>query len=179
MTPTGIGGSDGLKKGYRDNMDCEILTWINIFGVPVRFQSDENYSKIVGAFGKAIDTYSNWDSLDVSTGHVCILTKSLRMINEEIEIVYGNTSYRVGVVEFDRDWSPFDAIHGDHHWFKQFGGIHVDSDDDTCLMNSSHSKFEVGNDDAVSATWENPNQVGEVPKEGEIVEEPELDGEVL
>lgn len=47
-------------------------------------------------------------SFDISTGHVCILTTSKKIINGEVDIVYENKRYMVGVVEYDRDWAPFD-----------------------------------------------------------------------
>ncbi|CAH1434868.1 unnamed protein product [Lactuca virosa] len=151
MTPIGTGGS-GLRKGFADNMDCDRLTWVNIFGVPVRFRSDENYSKIVGVFGKVVNTYNNGDTLDISTGHVCVLTK---------------------------DWSPFDAMLGDHHLFKKSVGSPIDVDDETCSLNSIDSEDKEDEDEAVSTRWGNPKNTDEVPEEGEIVEEPEAGDEEI
>lgn len=56
------------------------------------------------------------------------------MINEEVEIKHVNMSYRVGIVEFDRDWSPFDVMMGDHHWFKHPENA-PDGDDDVGSVN--------------------------------------------
>ncbi|CAH1434914.1 unnamed protein product [Lactuca virosa] len=166
-----------LKKGFNDSMEFDRITRVNIFGVPTRFRSNDNYYKIMEGFGTVIETYGgNWDALDISTGHIFLLTKSRKMINEEVEIKYGNMSYRVGIVEFYRDWSPFDVIMGDHHWFKHSENA-PDGDDDVCSVNSISSASEeneenVGDsDDGVSETWVNPNTENEEPQEGEIVEE--------
>lgn len=80
-----------LKKGFDDSAEFERITWVRIYGVLTRFRSNANYTKIVEAFGKVIETYGgNWDALDISTGHVCLPTNSRKMINEDVDIRYDN-----------------------------------------------------------------------------------------
>ncbi|KAL4579087.1 hypothetical protein LXL04_015222 [Taraxacum kok-saghyz] len=171
-----------LKKGYREESEFQRITWINIWGVPTRFMSDTNYARIANSFGKVIETYGNWDAIDISTGHVCILTKSTKMINEEVTIKHNDVSYKVGVVEFDRDWSPFDAMEGEHHWFKHPEEEEMEGDDDTNSENSAdsidpHEDQKSNNDEeeGISNTEVRMNTQSllqdETIEEGEIVEE--------
>ncbi|KAL4582224.1 hypothetical protein LXL04_006768 [Taraxacum kok-saghyz] len=171
-----------LKKGFSEESEFKRITWINIWGVPTRFRSDINYSRIANPFGKVIETYRTWDAINVSTGHVCILTKSIKMINEEVTIKYNDVSYKVGVVDFDRDWSPFDAMEGEHHWFKHPEQEELEGDDETNSENSEDSNDPLEDqenneedDDGVSDTVVVPNTQTLIQEdtleEGEIVEE--------
>ncbi|CAI9281302.1 unnamed protein product [Lactuca saligna] len=50
-----------LKKGFNDDHGATRLAWVRIHGVPVRFRSEENYTKIAENFGKPIETFGgNW-----------------------------------------------------------------------------------------------------------------------
>ncbi|CAH1454103.1 unnamed protein product [Lactuca virosa] len=96
-------------QGFNDDIRGERIPPVRIHGVPVGFRSESNYAQIVEAFGRAIETFgANWDVFDISTGQVYILTRSIEIINGEVDIKFENNIYRVGVVEYDRDWSLFD-----------------------------------------------------------------------
>ena len=104
------------------------------------------------------------------------------MINEEVTITHNDISYKVGVVEFDRDWSPFDAMLGEHHWFKHPEDESMEGDDETSSVNSSESdelhedqENDKVQDDGISETMEDLHTQFSIQdedlEEGEIVEE--------
>lgn len=71
-------------------------------------------------------------------------------------------------MEFDRDWSPFDDMLGDHHCFKNSENLSVD-DGETGSVNSLETDDNEASDDGISATWEGP--IRDEIEDGEIVEE--------
>ncbi|KAL4558672.1 hypothetical protein LXL04_036873 [Taraxacum kok-saghyz] len=118
-----IGGTNVLikfsnsasAKAFHDNEhkleQMEKLAWVTIFGLPVRFRSAENYERIATAVGKPLQSdIQDWTRFDISDGNVCILTKNMNIINMEINVVFDNKIHRVGVVEYDRDWKPYDQV---------------------------------------------------------------------
>ncbi|CAH1436742.1 unnamed protein product [Lactuca virosa] len=158
-----------LKCGFNDESSVERITWVRIFGVPVRFRSEANYARIASAFGKPLETFSgDWNVFDISTGQVCIITASMTAIIDKIEITHGNNWF--GVVEFDKDWTPFDSVSEvcTRNTPSDLEDIDEDEDDSTCFLDDDESNPE---DTGISATWEVPQKTQEVLEEGEIVEE--------
>ncbi|CAH1412061.1 unnamed protein product [Lactuca virosa] len=92
--------------------------------------------------------------------------------------LYDNKRYIAGTVEYDRDWAPFD----NNTWNQ---GCNMNDDqngeekDEDDSINSVGEENSDSDDDAVSATCENPKKQSDETKEGEIVEESEIDDESL
>ncbi|CAH1438899.1 unnamed protein product [Lactuca virosa] len=159
-----------LKRGFEDDKEADRITWVRIHGVSVRFRSEANFAHIAGVFGKVLETFRvNWNVFDISSGHVCILTKARKLINGEVDIKYKNNTYKIGVVEYDRDWNSFDnnALNKQfEHYNEVYGG-----NDNLDSMNSMDKVSSDCDEDAISATWEDLGKNQEEPVDGEIVEE--------
>lgn len=89
----------------------ERIAWLKIIGVPFEFWDEENFSLIASRFGKVINPFDSISSRrDYSMGKVGILTTRKTWINEDVTIEVSNTKYKVGVVEYTDDWSPFKPV---------------------------------------------------------------------
>ncbi|KAL4580367.1 hypothetical protein LXL04_016558 [Taraxacum kok-saghyz] len=90
----------------RDFCDDRIA-WINIIGLPMRLWSDENIHSITKSLGRMIvpsdEMGANTDESILQMG---ILTKSRNWINTEMAVTVGGLHFNIGVVEFDRNWTP-------------------------------------------------------------------------
>ncbi|CAI9299751.1 unnamed protein product [Lactuca saligna] len=138
-----------IKIRFNDDLIYERLTWVRILGLPIRFRSFGNYMKAANAFGKALD--SSWTKSDVS---------------------FGNKKYKVGVVECDGDWLPFDnpSTTTEIHDTKV-----VDEDDemyeDNCIEEDDYDDVNDSDEDGISATWEVPMHVKNIIQDGKIIKE--------
>ncbi|KAL4578181.1 hypothetical protein LXL04_014300 [Taraxacum kok-saghyz] len=84
-----------LKMGFNDDLPQERLAWVTILGLPIRFRSAENYERIANTIGKSVQSdIQDWTRYDLSDGN--------------IKVVFDNNTYHVGMVEYDRDWKPYD-----------------------------------------------------------------------
>ncbi|KAL4561065.1 hypothetical protein LXL04_033227 [Taraxacum kok-saghyz] len=84
------------------------IAWLKVVGVPVMAWDESNFAAIAGNFGRVlVDVASFWNCMDVAAGKVCILTKRLKKIKEEIDLSLSGTSFKVGVIELEDGWSPF------------------------------------------------------------------------
>ncbi|KAL4592069.1 hypothetical protein LXL04_005050 [Taraxacum kok-saghyz] len=163
-----------LKMGFNDDLPQERLAWVTVFGLPVRFRSVENYEHIASRFGKVIQSeIHDWTQYDLSDGNICINTKQNTIINEEIKVVFNNNIYRIGVVEFDRDWKPYDHIPNNP----------LDSDDDEeddeDANNENHDEgFEDADEeieDSFDSDSDDNNRKKEEPEDDEMIEESDED----
>ncbi|KAL4581815.1 hypothetical protein LXL04_006346 [Taraxacum kok-saghyz] len=94
----------GNSKDFCD----ERIAWVNIIGLPMRFWSDENIHSIIRNFGNIIVHSDEMGSkVDDSIIQMGILTKSQRWLNAEVAVTVEGNHFNVGVVEFDKNWSPF------------------------------------------------------------------------
>ncbi|CAH1414351.1 unnamed protein product [Lactuca virosa] len=72
--------------------------------------SEENFTRIVLSIGQLIGPMEIPLNLqDVSHGKICILTDKKTKINEEVLVESNGNIQKVGLVEYDFDWSPFPA----------------------------------------------------------------------
>ncbi|CAH1444736.1 unnamed protein product [Lactuca virosa] len=84
------------------------IAWIKIVGVPIPAWDESNFAAIAESFGKVlVNVAPFWNCSDVSSGKLCILTHSLKRINEEIPISFVGVIQSVRVYEVDDDWVPF------------------------------------------------------------------------
>ncbi|CAH1438931.1 unnamed protein product [Lactuca virosa] len=98
-----------LKMGFNDDLIQERITWIKINGLSIRFRSNEKFALIANAFGKTLEIIGiDSNAYDLSRGNVYIITKHTTIINEVVNVSFENKVFRVGVVGYDRDWSPID-----------------------------------------------------------------------
>ncbi|KAI3499788.1 hypothetical protein L1887_35598 [Cichorium endivia] len=74
-----------LKVGERDGLRYGRLAWLKIIRLPLRLWDEENFSRIVG-----------WHYYRKET-----------MDNEELMVEAGGETFKIGVVEYTDDWSPF------------------------------------------------------------------------
>lgn len=113
---------------------------------------ESNFTAIAENFGKVLVNASPvWNCSDVSHGKVCILTAIRLKINEVTEVKFGDSLFKIGVVEFNDDWSPFKMT---------VSGSELGSSDDE------------DNDDGVSDTW---HKDGMDLEEGEITVDRNMD----
>ncbi|KAI3497734.1 hypothetical protein L1887_33238 [Cichorium endivia] len=105
------------------------IAWLNIVGLPMRLWSDGNISSVIHPYGKIvvppedIELHSNNSWIRIG-----ILTKYRRWINDDVAVSVGGMHFNVGLVEFDRNWSPFSSAFseqtsdGDSSRDGRFGG---------------------------------------------------------
>ena len=90
----------------RDFCD-ERIAWVNIIGLPMRLWSDGNVTSIVKNFGRIIVPADEMGAkVDESILKVGILTKLKKWINAEIAVNDGGKHFNVGLVEFEKNWTP-------------------------------------------------------------------------
>nr|KAJ0213780.1 hypothetical protein LSAT_V11C400196190 [Lactuca sativa] len=162
-----------LKMGFNDDVPQERITWVKIYGLPIRFRTEDNIASIANKFGKVLEiTNFHWQRFDLSCGEVCIITRQNTIIDEEVTVTFENNFYRVGVVEYDRDWTPFDSsIKTD--WINHDDDMNDYNDED--LEEENSDEDEEGDDDQNSKDDGIPPSVeipaDDPPEEGDIVEE--------
>ncbi|KAL4555315.1 hypothetical protein LXL04_037932 [Taraxacum kok-saghyz] len=167
-----------LKPGFNDDLPQERLAWLKVFGLPLRFRSEENFERIANNFGKTLQTGNHdWSRFDLSEGKICILTKHNKFINEEVEVVFNNTSYRVGIVEFDRDWKPYDqpTLRAQESFVdKNMEDTYDDEEDnENCDDDEEDTQDDEDEDvdDAPESDYDEHIQIDDTLEEGEIVVE--------
>ncbi|CAI9302748.1 unnamed protein product [Lactuca saligna] len=152
------------------------------YGLPVRFRSNENFSRIANAFGTTLEIIGvDWKAFDISTGEVCIITKHNTIINNVVNVSFRNKVYPIGIVEYDRDWMPFDRSIQKDPIPQVNDDIDDEAEDDMEVNDSKGDKgdkqdFEEdenqdSEEDAISDTWMGPVQQDDVLEDGEIIEE--------
>lgn len=147
-----------LKDGERDGLRFERMAWLKIVGLPLRLWDEENFSRIVGNFGRVVNPFDAiYNRKDLSTGKVGIITSRRNWINEELTVMVDGEMFKIGVVEYTGDWSPFKSYPFDKT---------ADSDDD-----DQESDEEDDESEGVSDAWMADRQDEEEFEEGEITPE--------
>ncbi|KAL4587431.1 hypothetical protein LXL04_000302 [Taraxacum kok-saghyz] len=101
-----------LVPGDSQDFCDDRIAWIKIRGLPMRLWSDGNIAAILKKFGKIIVPPDEMGtSVDESVIKFGILTKLNRWINDEVAVAIGGQHFNVGVVEFERNWTPFNDSH--------------------------------------------------------------------
>lgn len=127
-----------LIPGEKHNTHFERLAWMKIIGLPLELWDESTFSTIVSRFGRVTHPFDNISTRrDYFMGKVGIITTSKRWINEKVTVSAGGTIFRVGVVEYTDDWSPFTPMPFDKT-------VESDEEDD---------KYETDDEDVVSETW--------------------------
>ncbi|KAI3501194.1 hypothetical protein L1887_29056 [Cichorium endivia] len=157
---TKMNGNEWLKHGEKQDLRYERLAWLKILGLPLRLWDEENFSRIVRNFGRVINPFENMKiRKDLSMGKVGILTSRRQWINEEITVMAGGEAFRIGVVEYTDDWSPFKQCLYD----KVVESDQEDEDQD------GDGEDELDEDcDGVSDTWRPDMQGDDVLEDGEF-----------
>lgn len=92
-------------------LSYERTAWLKILSMPLPLWDENNFSKIASRFGKVIATFDNISTRrDYSMGKIGVLKSNRKWINEEIIVQENGVNYRVGVVEYTEDWSPFKPL---------------------------------------------------------------------
>lgn len=147
-----------LKLGFQENSRFERIAWLKMVGVPLTLRSDSNFSLIASNFGKVLEiTEGEGDSFDLSRGVACILTASRRLINEEVNCVFRDISFSIGVMEVNADWHPFDSFPNSED--------HSISDDEDLDVEREEGEIMESDEDGVSDTWINNVVFPPMPKE--------------
>ncbi|KAI3499764.1 hypothetical protein L1887_35573 [Cichorium endivia] len=124
----------------------ERVAWLKIVGVPIPLWDEENFSCIAGKFGKVVNPFDYINNRsDWSMDKVGVLTSRRSWINEELNVLADGEVFRIGIVEYTDDWSPFKPLSFDKM---------VESDDDD------------DDSEGVSDTWLNEE---DEPEEGEFI----------
>ncbi|KAI3751227.1 hypothetical protein L2E82_22275 [Cichorium intybus] len=100
-----------LIHADKQELNYERTAWLKILGVPLKLWDESNFSLIASRFGKVISPFDYISNRrDYSMGKVGVLTSEKKWINEEVTIKSNGMEYRVGVVEYTDDWSPFKPV---------------------------------------------------------------------
>ncbi|CAH1447673.1 unnamed protein product [Lactuca virosa] len=143
-----------LMLADQEERPYERTAWLKILGLLLRLFDEENFSKIAGRFGKVISPFDKIRTRrGYSMGKVGVITSQRKWINEEISIMADGKYYKLGVVEYTDDCSPFHPL--------PFDKVVEDSDEDEI-----GSSEEESDDEGVLETWIGENTEAE---EGEIV----------
>ncbi|CAH1415580.1 unnamed protein product [Lactuca virosa] len=128
------------------HQDYERVAWLKITGVPLQLWEENNFSIIASRYGKVLNPFDGISNRrDYSMGKVSVLTSTRRWINDEIIVNSNGCEFKVGVVEYTDDRSPFKPAP-------------FDKVDD--------SEEEDDNTEGISETWMEEEM--EEPEEGEI-----------
>lgn len=135
---------------------------------------DDNFDKIAITFGKVLEiTNFHWKRFDLSCGEVCISTRRKKIIDEEVIVTFDNKFYQVGVVEYDRDWTPFDkSFKTDQNENEDDFDYNGEDVEDKMSDDDEESGDEKNlDDDKFPPSVETPVLSVDPPEDGEIVEE--------
>ncbi|CAH1448572.1 unnamed protein product [Lactuca virosa] len=128
------------------DQDYERVAWLKITDVPLQLWEENNFSIIASRYGKVLNPFDGISNRrDYSMRKVGVFTSARRWINEEITVNSNGCEFKVGIVEYTDDWSPFKPAPFDK----------VD-----------HSEEEDNNTKGISETWMEDEM--EEPEEGEI-----------
>ncbi|CAI9286938.1 unnamed protein product [Lactuca saligna] len=87
---------------------AEGVAWIKIVGPPLFLWGQPNFEKITKTLGKIIALFDDIPNrLDLSHVKIGILTTRRAIINEEIHISQEGKVFKLGIVEFNKNWFPF------------------------------------------------------------------------
>ncbi|KAL4576222.1 hypothetical protein LXL04_012313 [Taraxacum kok-saghyz] len=137
-----------VVRADQQALKYERTAWIKILGLPLHLWDEQNFTAIASRFGRIVSPFDNISHRrDYSMGKVGVLTSEQKWINEEITVKAGGIEYKVGIVEYTDDWSPFKPL--------PFDKVEESDEEDQ-------------NEEAVSDTW-----MDEEPEEGEIRPPPE------
>ncbi|CAH1416883.1 unnamed protein product [Lactuca virosa] len=90
------------------DQDYERVAWLKITGVPLQLWEENNFSIIASRYCKVLNPFDGISNRrDYSMGKVGVLTSVRRWINDEITVNSNGSEFKVGVVEYTDDWSPF------------------------------------------------------------------------
>ncbi|CAH1412514.1 unnamed protein product [Lactuca virosa] len=100
--------NEWLKKADQHEIPYERTAWLKILGVPLRLWDEENFNIIDGRFGRIVSPFNKlYTRRDFSMEKVSVLTSERKWINTEVTVVADGKTYKIGVVEYTDDWSPF------------------------------------------------------------------------
>lgn len=135
-----------IVRADQQELNYERMVWIKILGVPLNLWDEQKFSLIASKFGRVISPFDNIaNRRDYSMGKVGVITSNRKWINEELTIISNGVEYKVGVVEYTDDWSPFKPL--------PFDKVEEYDDDEEDV-------------EGISETW--MGEENEEPEEGEI-----------
>ncbi|KAL4574069.1 hypothetical protein LXL04_020891 [Taraxacum kok-saghyz] len=114
----------------------ERIAWLKIVGVPIMGWDESNFNSIAASFGKVLENRNSfWNSMDISHGKVCVLTAARKRINEEINVLIKGESMKVGILEVEDDWAPYNPF---------IASALEDSEDDEAVSDTwDHEKMDL------------------------------------
>ncbi|KAI3749679.1 hypothetical protein L2E82_20295 [Cichorium intybus] len=136
----------GDSKDFGDDR----IAWVNVMGLPMRLWSEDNLSSIIKPFRTIIvpseDLEPHFNSSVIRVG---ILTRYRRWLNDEVAVSEGGRHFNIGVVEFERNWSPFsfksDENCDDDDFSDEDGGDEeIDEDEDDDILSECSRGLEEG-----------------------------------
>lgn len=100
-----------LIHADQQELQYERTTWLKILGVPLTLWDEDNFSNIARRYGRVVSPFDNISNrMDYSMGKVGVITSERKWINDEITIIANGVKYRVGIVDYTDDWSPFKPL---------------------------------------------------------------------
>ncbi|GJW30068.1 RNA-directed DNA polymerase, eukaryota, reverse transcriptase zinc-binding domain protein [Tanacetum coccineum] len=92
-----------IKRAPMPNFKIdERILWIEVSGLPLCAWGSMAYKKIASSFGKFL-FFEKEESTALSSGRLCISTKSHQLISETVQVDIKNESFEVGLISL---WDP-------------------------------------------------------------------------
>ncbi|KAI3764345.1 hypothetical protein L2E82_14352 [Cichorium intybus] len=93
---------------YQNHFDR--VTWVKIFGMPLKLWDRRNFDCIAGKFGRVLVPFeASPEARDLSHGRLCILTESRKRIDDEVLIECDGQLSNVSVLEYDDGLFPLNS----------------------------------------------------------------------
>ncbi|XP_022032259.1 uncharacterized protein LOC110933337 [Helianthus annuus] len=103
----GFGWFVGVEIWKGQAIAFERMAWLNIHGVPLHLASNETYDSVGRVFGKVIHASQRQAEDNILTVDcVCMLTDTVKRIEEEIVIVEKGRRFRIWIEEERGAWIP-------------------------------------------------------------------------
>ncbi|KAF5814899.1 putative RNA recognition motif domain, nucleotide-binding alpha-beta plait domain superfamily [Helianthus annuus] len=153
----GFGWFESMEIWRGQSVAFERLAWLNIHGVPLHLSGNETFDSVGRVFGKVIHASQRQPEDNLLTSDcVCVMTDSVKRIEEEVLIIEEGKRFRVWVEEERGEWVP-DSVEEQRDLEVEDEGWDPLSEEDTCSLKEDFNGPGGNSDDMVS-----------LPKEGSI-----------
>ncbi|KAJ0548034.1 hypothetical protein HanOQP8_Chr08g0296181 [Helianthus annuus] len=103
----GFGWFASMEIWRGQSVAFERLAWLNIYRVPLHLAEIETFDSVGRRFGKVIHASQRQPEDNVLTSEcVCVMTDSVKRIEEEVVIIENGKRFRIWVEEERGDWIP-------------------------------------------------------------------------
>ncbi|KAL4575220.1 hypothetical protein LXL04_022062 [Taraxacum kok-saghyz] len=144
-----------VEEGEHVKIGADRVAWIRIVGLPLNLWGQKNFTAITNGFGKIIAPFDEIQRrVDLSCAKIGILTERKSRINDELYVEVEGRLTKIGIIEFDDEWFPFNFDPRENCFEDEYGR-------------------DVNVEDVIKTSKETTENTQEIP----IIEEPE-EGEI-